>query len=188
MANKAKTAKTLYKTTSDSSPMMQKLFSGLYSPENIKGYVGKYDKDSRALLKGIMDDAAQNPLGKTNLFENITPPDGVTLPNQTGFKTTAGLAGNWIGNNKLKAAGLGTGALLNVAGLFDNPNVLGQLAGGVIGGVGGNYLGKALGRPLGASGTALAALGGGAIGSLFDRLMAKKQEEERIMQMYQGQY
>ena len=86
---------------------------------------------------------------------------------------------------------LGTGALgaANVAGLLDNPNIAGQLVGAGLGAAA-PALASKLNIPyvgsLGKLGKVNSALIGGGIGSLFDTLMAKKAEEEQMMQMYGG--
>lgn len=192
MAKNPKATKSIFKATNTQAPMLQRVFSGLYTPENIEGYLGNYDDTSSYYLNQIMNNASQNPLGKDNLFKDVSPRLVATgtdmgdvydnienIGTQTGFKTTAGLAGNWIKNHKLKSAGLGLGVGANLAGLFDNPNMAGQLLGGAGAGIGANLLAKHLGSPLTASGTALWALGGGALGSLFDKLMYKKQQEQQ---------
>lgn len=87
-----------------------------------------------------------------------------------------------------KSAGAGILGGINTAGLFDNSQMGGQL----IGGLGGaaiplaiNALAKTNISPYW---TAMSSMGGGALGSLFDKLIAKKKEEEAMMQQYQGQY
>ena len=83
------------------------------------------------------------------------------------------------------------GALLggaNLAGLFDNDKIIGQAAGLGAGGLAAKYLLPKLGVG-GIANGALAVMGGGALGSLFDKLMAKKAEEEAAMlAAYAGQY
>lgn len=83
------------------------------------------------------------------------------------------------------------GALLggaNLAGLFDNDKIIGQAAGLGAGGLAAKYLLPKFGVG-GIANGALAVMGGGALGSLFDKLMAKKAEEEAAMQAaYAGQY
>lgn len=171
------------------------LFEGLYSPENTESYISKIlskngynpygignpDINSTVnpkvdAMRGIFNEASGNPLGGTlnSAYGN------------TGIGTTTKLAGNWIRDHKLKSAGLGLGIGANLAGLFDNPNMAGQLLGGAGAGIGANLLAKHLGSPLTASGTALAALGGGTLGSLFDKLMYKKQQEQQFLNQYGG--
>lgn len=175
----AKTAKPL-KTLKSDSGIANGLFDGLYSDDKLwKSYTKGYDADSIAQLDAIREMASKNPLGMEDLIntEGLKP--------QTGFKTTTGLLGNWIKQHPVKSAGIGLGAGMNIAGLFDNPYVIGQLGGAALGGFGGNLLAKGLtGNPLSKSNLILSTLGGGALGSLFDKLMAKKAEE----QQYRGQY
>lgn len=95
---------------------------------------------------------------------------------------TANLVGANIKAHPFKAAGLGLGAGMNIAGLFDNDKIGGQLI-GTGAGIALPALLSKLGAmtsvtPMGRIGWAL---GGGALGSLYDKLMAKKEEEEQAM-------
>ena len=106
----------------------------------------------------------------------------------SGLGTTAQAAFDKIKRHKLAtAATAGLGAA-NIAGLFDNPNIAGQLVGSLLGGAGGYGISKLLGAPLGGYGIANAALIGGGLGSLFDKLVAKKQEEEANKRSYYNNY
>ena len=106
----------------------------------------------------------------------------------SGLGTTAQSALDIMKRHKLAtAATAGLGAA-NIAGLFDNPQLAGQLVGSLIGGAGGYGISKLLGSPLGGYGITNAALIGGGIGSLFDKLVAKKQEEEANKRRYYNNY
>lgn len=156
------------------------MWSGLYSDENISSlidrayYTDNVDPDvPEEALKELFAKSQASPLStKAIQIEG--------LPDNTGLNTTASLAGNWMRDNKLKTAGLlGTGAM-NVAGLFDNPNIIGQLAG--LGGgfaAGKMLIPKITKNPLTGSGLALATMTGGALGSLFDKLMANKEQSQQ---------
>lgn len=158
---------------------------GLYNNQNInsllkrmqkKGTLGTHDKKQ---LSKFFEQARDNAWSTDKISI-----DG--LPENSGLGTTTALAENWMADHKLKTAGLGILGAGNVAGLFDNPNIIGQLAG--LGGgfaAGKMLIPKITKNPLTGSGMALATMGGGYLGSLFDKLMAKKAEES---QQYQGQY
>lgn len=119
-----------------------------------------------------------------NKKQLIPPPtDSVQLTDL--FKSLGGYAKAhpWI------TAGTGLNAAGNVAGLFDNDKLLGQLGGAALGYFAPSLLGKALSKSIVASPLLRAnlAMGGGNLGALFDNLRAKK-EQERAMaqQQYYG--
>lgn len=172
MAKKTKVAQNIFGDTKGSP--LQNVFAGLYTPENVGSYIDRKTSGNGLAdeaYRAVFDNAALDPLTRQPVAEGFT---------NTGLGTTAGLAGNWIKDHKLKSAGLGLGIGANLAGLFDNPNMAGQLLGGAGAGIGANLIAKhLLKKPLTASGTALWALGGGALGSLFDKLMYKKQQEQQ---------
>lgn len=104
----------------------------------------------------------------------------------SGLGTTAQSALDIMKRHKLAtAATAGLGAA-NIAGLFDNPQIAGQLVGSLIGGAGGYGISKLLGAPLSGYGITNAALIGGGLGSLFDKLVnkAQKKSEESEKQFY----
>ena len=78
-----------------------------------------------------------------------------------------------------KAAGLVGSGLANIGGLTDNDKFGGQLAGLGLGGLGAHLL--AAQNPYAA---AMMTLGGGTLGSLFDKLRARKEQEQA--QAYYG--
>lgn len=83
------------------------------------------------------------------------------------------LALNAAKDHPFKTAGLlGTGAA-NIGGLMDNDKFGGQLAGLGLGGLGAYTLAK--GNPYTA---AMMTMGGGTLGALFDKLRAKKEQEQ----------
>lgn len=109
-----------------------------------------------------------------------------------GTYSNAGTTGRLLVENMrahpFKTAGIGLGGLMNVSGLFDNDKIIGQAAGLGAGGLAAKYLLPKFGVG-GIANGALAVMGGGTLGSLFDKLMAKKAEEEAAMQAaYAGQY
>ena len=76
---------------------------------------------------------------------------------------------------------LGMGGAANLAGLFDNNKIGGQLLGGTLGGL------ATIPFDIAPQGRALAAMLGGGLGSLYDKLAAKKEQEytqQQQQQMY----
>lgn len=86
----------------------------------------------------------------------------------------AKLVAQYIYNKPGAAALTGITGAANLGGLTDNGEFLGQIIGGVGGGLAGHALGLAGPN---------AALIGGALGSFYDKLQAKKKEEEKMQQM-----
>jgi hypothetical protein len=165
------------------------IFDSLYSNANVNSL------QKRMAKKGNLGGASSEKLAEFFAAANEAPlsTDKIAiegLPERTGLGATASLAGNWIADHKLKSAGLRLLGAGNVAGLFDNPNIIGQLVGLGGGLAAGKLLPGALKmKPFTNSGVALATMGGGFLGSLFDKLMAAKAEEEAAMQAaYAGQY
>lgn len=86
---------------------------------------------------------------------------------------------DWFANNKGRALGYGMGGAMNIAGLTDNDKFGGQLLGGALG-AGLGYFDV---MP-GGMGTVPAALLGGSIGALFDKLRAKREQNSQYNQYY----
>ena len=98
-----------------------------------------------------------------------------------GLKQLAPLALNAAKAHPFKTAGLvGLGAG-NIGGLMDNDKFGGQLAGLGLGGLGASAL--ASGNPYL---QAMLTMGGGELGSLFDKLRAQKEQEQAQLQPYYG--
>lgn len=152
----------------------QKVF---YNPDVIKRRTAGLKGADLANAQAVIEAASQAPLGTKGLTVG-----GKQVAN-TGLGTTLGLGWDKIANNKLKAAGAGALGLGNVAGLFDNPYWGGQAI-GTGAGIGLPFLLSKTGLNLGGYGRTMAALGGGFLGSLFDKLRANQAEQEQ----YQGQY
>jgi hypothetical protein len=97
--------------------------------------------------------------------------DGVATPTSDGALSTLG---GWIKAHPWQTAGYGLTGAMNLGGLFDNDKLLGQL-GGAAAGFGISKI-PAVSGLLAAHGInpALVAMGGGALGSLFDKLRANK--------------
>ena len=98
--------------------------------------------------------------------------------------------GGWVGNHKGAALGTGLNAAMNVAGLLDNDKILGQGIGAALGGFAPKILGAMMKTPVAASPLAIANLAmiGGGLGSLFDNLRAKQEEEQAMAKQYGGRY
>lgn len=99
------------------------------------------------------------------------------------LKQTAMGAGNYIKNNPAMSIGLGGTGLANFAGLVDNDNVGGQLLGlGGGAGLGFGLLPKLI-PGISPQAQALTMLGGGTLGSLFDALRQKQEDEYAAQQV-----
>ena len=131
----------------------------------------KFVKGGEVPANVVKDAFLENPL-KTNVdFGN-----GVT---GNSLKNTLGMAKSAIKANPWKSAGLGAMGVANIAGLADNDKIGGQLVGGLAGGVIPAVMGVS---PM----TAIAlGLGGGTLGSLYDKLRAKREAEQQ--DVYQQQ-
>jgi hypothetical protein len=144
-----------------------------FDPENTeanpvyKKYAGM-EMDDAALKRQAKDLADRQAL--TNLDE------GVSL-GQLG-KLGLGAAS---AHPFLTGAGALTGGM-NLAGLMDNDKFGGQLGGLALGGLASYGLGLTPGYAY------LATTAGGALGSLFDKLRAKREAESQQAQMYQQAY
>ena len=153
----------------------------MYNPDVIAREVKGMSPENATLAKNIIGVASENPLNNKPLMLN-----GQEV-NKSGLGTTLGLGMNKIKAHPFKTAGLGIAGGMNLSGLFDNNQIGGQVLGS-LGGLGAGALAGAIGLPIGGYGKTMLTMGGGALGSLFDKLIAKKKEEEAMMQQYQGQY
>ena len=134
------------------------------SPEDLAAYTSRFNL------------AKENPLS----FKKL---DG----GGSGIGTTLGLGWDKIKAHPVKSAGIGLLGAGNVAGLFDNNKIAGQLVGAGAGTALPFILNKVAGTSFGVPGKVMFGLGGGALGSLFDTLMANKEKQQQYQQ-YQGQY
>lgn len=109
-----------------------------------------------------------------------------TVPLADLFKSLGGYAKA----HPVATVGTGLNAAGNVAGLFDNDKLLGQLGGAALGYFAPSLLGKVLGKSIVTSPLLRAnlAMGGGSLGALFDNLRAKKEQEQAMLaqQQYYG--
>ena len=181
-STKTKPVSAFSQGNSGSSKLNDFIRDALYTDENVNSFLGNFDDANRDRISDLISNQAYDaPLSAKHFNADTT---------SSGLSTSGHLLLNQMKNHKLKTAGaLGLGAA-NVAGLLDNPNVVGQLGGGVLGATAVPWAVKKItGNALGPYGKIMTTLGGGALGSLFDTLMSKKAEEEQMMQMLQqGQY
>lgn len=143
----------------------------------------KSTKKARKAAEGVISDITAKHGSLEDLFAanalksklNAPGVEGTTNP----LKYNLGAIGQAAKAHPLAAAGLGAMGIANIAGLTDDDKIGGQLVGGLGGGIAANLMGA---NPI----TALAVgLGGGTLGSLFDKLRAKKELEQQAM--YQNQ-
>ena len=89
---------------------------------------------------------------------------------------------DFITANPLETGLYGITGAMNIGGLFDNNKIGGQLGGAALGtGIG--FLPQLLqAAPLDPKYKVLLGMGGGAIGSLFDKLRAEKEQQEALHQ------
>ena len=135
------------------------------SPEDLAAYTTRFDA------------AKTNPLS----FKKL---DG----GGSGIGTTLGLGWDKVKAHPVKSAAIGGLGLTNLAGLFDNNKIAGQLIGAGAGTALPFLLNSVAGTKFGVPAKVMSGLGGGALGSLFDMLMAKKEQEQQMAQQYGGQY
>lgn len=86
--------------------------------------------------------------------------------------------------NPAMGVGIGGTGLANIAGLVDNDNVGGQLLGLGGGAAVGQFLLPKLMQNVSPQAKVLATLGGGTLGSLFDALRQKQEDEYAARQAY----
>lgn len=149
----------------------------LYNPDNVLASVNNAVANNKmtpeeaiAGAKSILKDGQRiAPFYKEGAdLENVKLGDWAKLAGTAAIKhpfKTAGLVG------------LGAG---NIGGLMDNDKFGGQLGGLALGGLGASMLAKS--NPYLA---AMLTLGGGTLGSLFDKLRAQKEQEQAQMQQMQ---
>lgn len=135
--------------------------------------LAKYIQSNQGTLDNIASKITTNP------FATKVPLEEGSKIMLNPLKTTASGAWNAIKAHPYKSGLVGLGAGLNIAGLVDNDKFLGQ----TIGALGGGLVGAAI-PGMGPLGIAGVAMGGGALGSLFDALRAKKAQEEQYQQQY----
>ena len=147
---------------------------------------------SKKLTAEQLNEKTVNDLGNPNLMQ----PELEKLKSIWATKLQPALnnAGSYIKANPWTSIGLGFTGAANIGGLFDNDKIGGQLIGGAAGGAAGHWLlPKLLGHAVSPQAQVLMGLGGGAIGSLFDKLRQNKEDQfaaqlNAIQQNTQGGY
>lgn len=159
--------------------------------QNTNDFANMLDAEDAAIREAIASGSLKNT--QEEVVENAV--EGSKLRDFWGKVSPKLKTGwNWARQHPGHAIGYGLLGAGNIAGLFDNSKIFGQLAGAGAG-VGIPFAVNAIAKKpiFGVPGKVMFGLGGGALGSLFDVLMAKKeQEQEQQMyqqyQQYQGQY
>lgn len=161
------------------SETLLKLFSALQSGIDPKMYnqdlaqrtIDRFGKDWAKDNAAIKWNDTQAKIG-TKLAD-ITSPDHAATGSDLGF-----LAKTYVGQHPFQTAGLAGLGLTNLGGLTDNDKFGGQLAGLGLGGLVAHNL---IENPML---KAAVAMGGGTLGSLFDKLRAKKEQEDAMSSTY----
>ena len=181
----------------DNASMLEKLGRKLY---NTPSTVSRATDDVALLMSGdsplSFDDASSKVLdfyesaskspfnSKVNDFGTIKSTiDGKEVatnlkPSALGTSTKLGL--DAVKAHPLATLGTVANAGMNVSGLLDNDKFGGQLIGTLAGAV----LPKAFNMGLSPLAAANVAMGGGTLGSLFDTLRAKKEQEQNYQEQY----
>ena len=154
----------------------------LYNQDVLDRQTKGMSATDKAAAMQVFDAASKDPLsfGKLNVAGNAV--------DNSGIGTSAKLAFNKMKAHPFKTAGLGLLGAGNVAGLFDNNKIGGQLVGTGVGAAIPFLANKFMGTKFGLPGKLGFAMGGGFMGSLFDKLMAAKEQEQSMYNQYQGQY
>lgn len=147
--------------------------------KNLLSQLNALDADSQAAYTSAFDALGDNPTDEA--INALRSQYGI---NDIGEAGVAGMAANpWKDGNAGKilggyasahpfktAAGAGLG-LMNLGGLTDNDYYGGQIGGALIGGLGSKFLGNGF--------SPMAAMAGGALGSLFDKLRQKQADAKQ---------
>lgn len=151
-------------------------------PEYINAYVNYVNSKAKGASKlgpDVLNKHTPNDLGGGK----ITMKD-IFGSLYSDAKTGVANLGNYIKNNPAMSIGLGGTGLANIAGLVDNDNIGGQLLGLGGGAAVGQFLLPKLMQNVSPQAKVLATLGGGALGSLFDALRQKQEDEYAAQQAY----
>ena len=155
------------------------LFDTLYSDINTEAYTGeglkkrtieKFGKDWSKNTRAEAWNAKQADLGNTlaDISKKGYVPTGADLGT---------VAKTYIGQHPFQTAGLAGLGLANLGGLTDNDQFGGQLIGTGLGGLASTMTGNPMLK-------AAITMGGGTLGSLFDKLRAQKEQEEAMQAQY----
>lgn len=184
MAKKAYSTATIdgmdFIPTSEGDGYFRQLLNQLYNSN------ANWNRVRASGLKGVDEAGAEDALKKMfaeqRAFGEHPLKTKVDLGNgQTGnaLKNTMGALGANIQAHPVQAAGLGVLGATNIAGLVDDDKIGGQLVGTLGGGALAHFL------PVSPVAKLAIGMGGGTLGSLFDKLRAKKEAEQQAM--YQQQ-
>ena len=172
------------------SPKLNSLAARLISPlqktnsyTQLSSLLGETPELTSSLINNsqnspkILLNAAKNIGTSSQLQNSFASP----LATKNSMSAILPVLGNQIASHPLATAGIGLGAGANIAGLTDNDYVGGQLAGGGLGALGA-YLIPRLLKGTSASPMAMiaGALGGGTLGSLFDKLREQKDSQQNL--------
>lgn len=155
------------------------LFDTLYSDINTDAYTGeglenrtieKFGKDWADNTRAKAWNTKQANLGNT--LTGISNKDYVPTGADLGT-----VAKTYIGQHPFQTAGLAGLGLANLGGLTDNDQFGGQLVGAGLGGLASTMTGNPMLK-------AAITMGGGTLGSLFDKLRAQKEQEEAMQAQY----
>lgn len=170
------------KKTSASEPSyLQQLASQLI---DLAGGNEAYDKRAVKYIKGgeVPPEIVRGAFTESPFKTNVDFGKGVT---GNSLRNTLSTAGSAIAAHPFASAGLGILGATNISGLVDDDKIGGQLVGGGLGLAAPalmTKLGMAAPTPIG---KLAMVMGGGALGSLFDKLRAKKEAEQQV---YQQEY
>ena len=114
----------------------------------------------------ILLNAAKN-IGTSSQLENSF---ASPLATKNSMSAILPILGNQIASHPFATAGLTLGTGANIAGLVDNKYIGGQLAGGGLGALGAYLIPQLLKTTPAPMAIVASALGGGTLGSLFDKL------------------
>ena len=125
----------------------------------------------------ILLNAAKNIGTYTQLSNSFHRP----LATKDSMSAILPVLGNQIVSNPVTTAGLALGTGANIAGLLDNKYVGGQLAGGGLGALSAYLIPKLFNGTKAAPIAMIAgSLGGGALGSVFDKLREQKDSQQNL--------
>lgn len=150
-----------------------------------------YDDNGNFLNKvNIPDELSAEDLTKLTAKHNTILPKQQAMHDLSKGVTlgqTAKLGLNAAAEHPFYTAGLVGAGVGNIAGLTDNDKYGGQIGGLGLGGLGAYLLSRA-GVGVNPYVGTMMTLGGGALGSLFDKLRARKEQEQEQLQQYQQGY
>lgn len=132
--------------------------------------VEKFGEDWASNKAAVAWNAGQSKIG-----------DALSKLNAEGYSPTGSdlgtVAKTYIGQHPFQTAGLAGLGLANLGGLTDNDQFGGQLIGTGLGGLASIMTDNPMAR-------AAITMGGGTLGSLFDKLRAQKEQEEAMQAQY----